>query len=452
MNPARDLRNIGAVARREFFARGATRTFVFSTVVLVLLVSGVALSPIIVRFFGDQAGTDRIALVGDAAPPSLDVRGTLERLLNASAIVAPGTSRPGTNGRPAFEVDAVATADEAQRGVEEGRYDAGLVLGRSASGDLAFTLYTKALPTSRLPQLLQQAAAAIVIGDRLDRLGISPSQAAGLFAPPTFEVRRWDAETGWAERPDTTDTAEAIVGASIAGTALAVFILLAIVLYGQWVAMSVVEEKTSRVLEVILGAATPFQLLAGKVIGVGGLGLLQYLVTVVPAALILVFQDQIAALVLGQEGGANLPTWLTPGILVAFGVMLVLAFGLYAVLYAAAGSLVSRQEDVNTAVAPLSLVSTVGYVVSVWAASGVVDLRSPLIVVLTQVPFLAPYFVPSRLAFGTISPAEVVLAVVLLLLSIPVAIWFAARLYAAGILMYGQRPGLRTLLAALRGA
>jgi ABC-2 type transport system permease protein len=130
--------------------------------------------------------------------------------------------------------------------------------------------------------------------------------------------------------------------------------------------------------------------------------------------------------------------------------MFVLAFGLYAVLYAAAASLVSRQEDVNAVVAPLSLVSTVGYVISVWAASGVVDLRSPLIVVLTQIPFLAPYFVPSRLAFGTISPIEVGSASLLLALSIPVAIWFAARLYSAGILMYGQRPGLRTLVRALR--
>lgn len=446
MSPRRDLRNILAIARREFLARGATRTFVIGTAVLVVLVAGVALSPIIVRYVGDQTGTDRIALVAGDAPASLDARGTLERLLNASASAVPGTSP----GRPAYEVVAVGTADEARRGVEEGTYDAGLVLVRSASGDLGVTLYTKDLPTSRLPQLLQQAATAIAIGDRLERLGLSPAQAAGLFAPPAFEVRRWSSEQGWTAPSPETDTAEAIVGASLAGTALAVFILLAIVFYGQWVAMSVVEEKTSRVLEVILGAATPFQLLAGKVIGVGGLGLLQYVVTVVPATLILVFQDQIAALVLGTSGATNLPSWLNPGILLAFGVMFVLAFGLYAVLYAAAASLVSRQEDVNAVVAPLSLVSTVGYVISVWAASGVVDLRSPLIVVLTQIPFLAPYFVPSRLAFGTISPIEVGSASLLLALSIPIAIWFAARLYSAGILMYGQRPGLRTLVRALR--
>ncbi len=448
MNPRRDLRNILAVARREFLARGATRTFVISTAVLVLVVAGVALSPILIRYFGDQVGTDRIGLVARDAPATLDARGTLERLLNASAAVQPGASA----GRGAYEVVAVATVEALERGVEDGTYDAGLALGRTSGGDLGFTLYTKGLPTSRLPQLLQQAAAAIAIGDRLERLGLSPTQAAGLFAPPSFEVRRWSSEAGWTAPSSETDTAEAMLGASLAGTALAVFILLAIVLYGQWVAMSVVEEKTSRVLEVILGAATPFQLLAGKVIGVGGLGLLQYVVTVAPATLILVFQDQIAALVLGTGGAANLPSWLSPAILLAFGVMFVLAFGLYAVLYAAAASLVSRQEDVNAVVAPLSLVSTVGYIVSVWAASGVVDLRSPLIVVLTQVPFLSPYFVPSRLAFGTISPPEVVLAVVLLALSIPVAIWFAARLYSAGILMYGQRPGLRTLLVALRGS
>jgi len=445
----RDLRNVLAIARREFVARGATRTFVISTVVLVLLVCGVALSPIIVRYVGDQVGTDRVALFAGDAPAALDPRGTLERLLNASANVLPGSAAPTE--RLAYEVVPVASVGELQQGVEAGTYGAGLVFGRAPNGDLAVTLYTKDVPTSRLPQLLQQAATAIVVGDRLERLGLSPGQAAGLFAPPSVEVRRWESETGWVEPSAEGDSAEALVGASIAGTALAVFILLAIVLYGQWVAMSVVEEKTSRVLEVILGAATPFQLLAGKVLGVGGLGLLQYVVTVVPATLILVFQDQIAGLVLGRSGATNLPSWLRPEILLVFGVMFVLAFGLYAVLYAAAGSLVSRQEDVNTVVAPLSLISTLGYLVSVWAASGIIDLRSPLVVVLTQVPFLSPYFVPSRLAFGTISPLEVVSAVGLLLVSIPIAIGFAARLYAAGVLMYGQRPGLRMLVVALRG-
>jgi ABC-2 type transport system permease protein len=445
----RDLRNVLAIARREFVARGATRTFVISTVVLVLLVCGVALSPIIVRYVGDQVGTDRVALFAGDAPAALDPRGTLERLLNASANVLPGSAAPTE--RLAYEVVPVASVGELQQGIEAGTYGAGLVFGRAPNGDLAVTLYTKDVPTSRLPQLLQQAATAIVVGDRLERLGLSPGQAAGLFAPPSVEVRRWEGETGWVEPSTEGDSAEALVGASIAGTALAVFILLAIVLYGQWVAMSVVEEKTSRVLEVILGAATPFQLLAGKVLGVGGLGLLQYVVTVVPATLILVFQDQIAGLVLGRSGATNLPSWLRPEILLVFGVMFVLAFGLYAVLYAAAGSLVSRQEDVNTVVAPLSLISTLGYLVSVWAASGIIDLRSPLVVVLTQVPFLSPYFVPSRLAFGTISPLEVVSAVGLLLVSIPIAIGFAARLYAAGVLMYGQRPGLRMLVVALRG-
>lgn len=449
MSRRRDLRNVLAIARREFVARGATRTFVISTVVLVLLVCGVALSPIIVRYVGDQVGTDRVALFAGDAPAALDPRGTLERLLNASANVLPGSAAPTE--RLAYEVVPVASVGELQQGVEAGTYGAGLVFGRAPNGDLAVTLYTKDVPTSRLPQLLQQAATAIVVGDRLERLGLSPGQAAGLFAPPSVEVRRWESETGWVEPSAEGDSAEALVGASIAGTALAVFILLAIVLYGQWVAMSVVEEKTSRVLEVILGAATPFQLLAGKVLGVGGLGLLQYVVTVVPATLILVFQDQIAGLVLGRSGATNLPSWLRPEILLVFGVMFVLAFGLYAVLYAAAGSLVSRQEDVNTVVAPLSLISTLGYLVSVWAASGIIDLRSPLVVVLTQVPFLSPYFVPSRLAFGTISPLEVVSAVGLLLVSIPIAIGFAARLYAAGVLMYGQRPGLRMLVVALRG-
>src|SRR6185436_6503775 len=133
------------------------------------------------------------------------------------------------------------------------------------------------------------------------------------------------------------------------GFGTTVLVYMMIIMYGNWVASSVVEEKSSRVMEVILNAATPFQLLAGKVLGVGAVALLQYAAVLVAGSIALVAQTSIASAALGT-GSADVspPPGLTFGMLAMLFVYGVLGFALYAVLFAAAGSLVSRQEDVNT--------------------------------------------------------------------------------------------------------
>jgi ABC-2 type transport system permease protein len=130
--------------------------------------------------------------------------------------------------------------------------------------------------------------------------------------------------------------------------------------------------------------------------------------------------------------------------------MFVLGFALYAVLYAGAASLVSRQEDVNQIVAPLTIVSVGGYLVASYAGTGLIPIDSPLVIVMSFIPFFSPYLMLTRMGQGTAGPAEVAIAIALLALFIPVALWIAARLYRSGVLMYGQSPTPRTLLRALR--
>jgi ABC-2 type transport system permease protein len=122
----------------------------------------------------------------------------------------------------------------------------------------------------------------------------------------------------------------------------------------------------------------------------------------------------------------------------------------YASLYAGAASLVSRQEDINQIVAPLTIVSVIGYLVSTYAGTGLIPLDSPLVIVLSYIPLFSPYLMLTRFSTGTAQPVEVLVAIVLLALTIPVALWIAARLYRSGVLMYGQSPSPRTLWKALR--
>ena len=237
-----------------------------------------------------------------------------------------------------------------------------------------------------------------------------------------------------------------MLGQDMLAFGMTILIFLIIVMYGTWIAMSVVEEKSSRVMEVVLNAASPFQLLTGKVLGVGAVAFIQYAAIVVAGGLALLLQGPVAAAILGPAGTASaLPEGLTLGLLFVFGVYGVLGFLMYAALYAAAGSLVSRQEDVNVAIMPMTLVSTAGYIVGVYAAMGLLDIRAGWVTALSQVPFVSPFMMLGRITTGVAAPWEILLSIGLLIVSIVGALWLAARVYAAGVLLYGQRPGTRAI-------
>lgn len=439
----RTVPNIVAVARREFTYRLRTRAFRWSTILLVVAGVALALAPVLLTLLDRDGGGDRVeVIVSDAAPP-VDVVAALGAILNTQGAPLPITSKDAP--APQFEVVAATDLTAARAHVVDGSSAAALALGRSAAGDLTFQLYSTDGPLSRRTQLVRQAAIAIAIQDRLTRAGVPPIDQATLFTPPEFAVLPADP----AASPDPETSTDAAASFFV-GFGLSIAIFMAIILYGQWIAYSVAEEKNSRVMEVILAAATPFQLLAGKVIGVGALALLQYVLVAIPMVGGVLFQGQIAAILLGGDTSGGLPAGLSIPMVGAFGVLLVLGFALYATLFAGAASVVSRQEDVNQIIAPLTMISVIGYLVATYAGTGVLAIDSPLVVVLSFLPLFSPYLMLTRFGLGAAEPLEVLIAMALLVVTIPIALWLAARLYRAGVLMYGQPPTPRTLWRALR--
>jgi len=430
-------RNIVAVARREYLVRLRARSFLVGTALLVIGVAAIALLPVIVRYI-DRVDSTAIAVVVTADDLTTDPVPLLEGLLNPAP---PFGSEPRT---PDYTVETVTDLDAARRDVMDGRFGAALGIGRDDAGELVFTLYTNDIATGRTAALMRQGASAIAVADRLDRLGIAPGDQASLFEPARLSV-------AWPDpgRTDPTREGPSAVSQDMLAFGMTILIFMIIIMYGTWIAMSVVEEKSSRVMEVVLNAATPFELLTGKVFGVGAVALTQYGAIVVTALLALVLQGTVAAAVLG-ESGSSLASGLSPALLLAFGVYGLLGFVLYATLFAAAGSLVSRQEDVNSAVMPMTLVSTAGYLVGIYAAMGMLDIRAGWIVALTQVPFLSPFMMLGRIATGVAEAWEIALSVALLVVTIVGALWLAARIYRAGVLLYGQRPGIVRVLRLVR--
>jgi ABC-2 type transport system permease protein len=188
----------------------------------------------------------------------------------------------------------------------------------------------------------------------------------------------------------------------------------------------------------------------GKIFGIGLAGLTQIGLVLMPSIAALVLSGVIGDAVLGPQPGGSAPSLagLSPGLIVGFLVYFILGFALYAAIYAAAGSLVSRPEDVQMIALPLSLIAIAGYLQAVLALTGGL---STFIRIGSYVPFWSPFVMVTRLAVGRVEPWEIALSLGLLVVFVPLVILLAIRVYRAGVLLYGQRPTWRTFLVAIRG-
>jgi ABC-2 type transport system permease protein len=419
------------VARREFRERVASRLFVVSTLLLAILAMGTSLTPVILRAL-DRGTSSTIAIAADDEALGARTQSTLAGILDAS------TSDPS---HPPFTFVRVASSDDVEADVAAGRYDAAVVVGRDAGSGIRFRLVTGSAIGDQTIQTLQVGMFAVSIFDWIAR---GPGGAADPFVQPTIDVF---ATSGSSAGGGQAIAAAEFASRRVVGIVFVVLIFITLVIYGMWVAAGVVAEKSSRVMELLISAASPAQLVIGKVIGIGLAGLVQYVGIVIPAVVTLLLEDRIAGAVLGTTGSLGLSLdVLSPGLLAAYGGFWILGFVLYSLLYAAAGSLVSRAEDLQVLALPLSLVAIAGYLLAVMSLSGGV---STLMRVASLVPFWSPFMMLTRLTVGRAAPWEIAAAYAFLVAAILVVGVIAIRVYSAGVLLYGQRPGLRAIVGAV---
>jgi ABC-2 type transport system permease protein len=422
------LPNAGLVAKREFSERVRSRLFVVSTLLLATLAVGIALTPVVLKLF-DRGTTSRVAIV------TAD-DGLADRAISTFNLVL-NKPEPGAKAAP-FLFVRESDQNEAINAVGDGRYDAALVAIRLDNGGIAFEITTGAsIGADRIEQLTV-ASWGVAILDYTTTQGNFQG-----FHIPSVDVAAGAGPTAGGQPLSTSDYA----ARRIVGVVFVVLIFITLVIYGMWVAAAVVAEKSSRVMELLISAASPRQLVVGKVVGIGLAGFVQYLAILIPALTALFLEDRIATAVLGSGAidGVSL-TVLSPALLLAYGGFWILGFILYSLIYAAAGSLVSRPEDLQVLALPLSLIAIFGYLEAVFALSGGL---STFTVVSSWVPFWSPFVMLTRLTIGRVQPWEVVLAFALLIAAIGVVGVIAVRVYSAGVLLYGQRPGLRAIVGAV---
>jgi ABC-2 type transport system permease protein len=280
---------------------------------------------------------------------------------------------------------------------------------------------------------LNEAAKAV----RARAAGIPDETLASLGRPPIDVVARHDTGRGG------TTSGEA---SFVAGFAVMFILYMSILLYAVNVMRSVIQEKTSRVVEIVVSAIKPRALMLGKVIGVGSVGLLQLGIWAVVALVMVALRVEILGL-FGITGSSfDLPPLDAMDVLVILAYF-ALGYFLYAALYAAIGAMVNSEQEAQQLQTPVILLLIVP-IACVQMVSN--DPRSGAAQLLTMVPFSSPVLMPMRYLLGGATWSEVGLSLLLLVASIAVAVAVAARIYRVGILMYGKRPSLRELARWIR--
>jgi len=414
------------VLRREFLTRVRTKWFVVATVLGPLIMAAMILLPMLMVTSG---GGERSITVLDGTGTGFGER--VVRVLNDPTIPVTATYLE------ADVEDLKAIADSLARVVGEKALDGFLIVTGETIRD-GIGEYRGANATSQVDmEVLQRVLRETVLAERLRLVGVDAALVAQAQA------------RGGGLRTVTIRDGEATEQSGGATFALAYFmwflLYMSILLYGVQVLGAVVEEKTSRIVEVLVSSLRPFELLAGKVLGVGAVGLFQLSIWAVAARLLLTQRERL--LDLAGLDPSLAATFTMPEVSVAtivvFLVYFVLGFLLYAAIFAAVAAMSSTEVEARQAQAPVAMFYAIPAIVSLMAMMTEPD--GGLFIALTMIPLSSPIAMPGRWVVSDVPTIEVLASIGLLVTALILVTWIAGRIFRVGILMHGKRPGPREL-------
>ena len=410
------MRKIWAIVRREFVERVRTRWFWI----------GALLGPVLfgVVFFlsgqlGRGGGLGRIAIV-DGTTTEVGAR-IAEQL--------------GRRGNRASRVPAAAgVIDSLTAEVRAKRLD-GFLIVTDAALDSGKVEYRGANVFAGRGALQRPVGEALTVV-RLQRAGVDPQLVARASIPLRLETCKISRGATCGESAAQSFSLAYFMG---------IILYTAILLYGINVMSSVLEEKTTRVVEVLLSSLRPFQLLLGKVLGVGAVSLFQFLIWGVAGRLLLARRVPLAGDAAADEL-FQMPQ-VTGATFAVFLAYFLGGFFLYSAMFAAVGAMSSTEQEARQAQQPVAWMLVLSFI-SMFAMLN--DPGSPLAVTLSLIPFSSPVAMPVRWAAGNLPASELALSLAILLAAIGGVTWVAARIYRVGILMTGKRPNVKELVRWIR--
>jgi ABC-2 type transport system permease protein len=406
------------IIRREYMERIRSKAFLIGTIVGPLLMAALMILPSLLM--DRQRGKPlRIAV--------LDVSGTLRHDVERTLAARDFEGLPRFEIQPAGEGSPAEVRERLKAAVLDGSLDGYLYLPADALQRSSAEYHGKNV--SNIPDigLLGKAVEAALIGVRLTSEGLAPERIKGVMQGLEMKTIRVSAS---GEREDR--------GASFfLSMILLMTLYTSIAMWGAALMNGVIEEKANRVVEVVVSSVDPVRLFAGKLLGVGAVGLTQFLAWALVMAGLSFFAGQAALM-----GGVKLPE-IPPLVIGLFVLFFLLGYFLYGAMYAAVGAAVNSQQEAQSLVFPVMLPLILGVMFFPMVLSSP---DGTLSVAISLVPFWTPLLMFLRVSALQPPAWQIVLSIALTLATIVLFNWAAARIYRVGILMYGKRPTLPEIL------
>ncbi|HEY4382803.1 MAG TPA: ABC transporter permease [Acidobacteriaceae bacterium] len=431
------MRNVWIVAHREYAERIRTRGFLITTIMIPLIMGGFLFGSV---FLGSRTAPDlRIVVVSSDTRLALDLQSELQRRQQHDQDSAKDaddnpTAPAPPKKQPNIIVDAIDpgpnTRTDLDKDLESGDIDGYLWItpAASAGGRPTFAFTPRSSAQRSVRPVLASALETVLVREQLNHRGVIASDADTMLQPVQVVA------ASGARRDDH-------VSAEISVSVLFFVMYLVIMLYGMNVARSIIEEKTSRIFEVMLATIRPEAMMAGKIIGVGGVGLTQ--VGIWLAAVLALAGASVAV----HLGGDLVHVSLTFTQVFFFFVYFILGYLFYASIAAALGAMTNSEQELQQ----LNMFLVLPLLFCFFMLGTLISApNSTLSRVLALVPPFTPLMMYFRVSLGQPRAWEVILSIVLTSASIVGIVWVTSRIYRIGVLMYGKRPSLPEILRWLK--
>ncbi|MFC6333903.1 ABC transporter permease [Paenibacillus septentrionalis] len=430
------MNNFWTVVRFTVMNKLKAKAFIISTLVFLLIISVVVNLPyIIMQFQGDSDKVQTIGYIQDGDPVAASTGQQLEQYF---------TQMGGSLQFKGFPSAGDAASDEAtlKSALDAGELYSYLQFGEvTDSGFPQITVKSEKLLDYSVASQIEAALHIIRQNHILQESGLTDEQMKELQAPIVVEAVqiKGDLSTG-----ESTGKTAAEQGINMGVIYFMIFFLfMAVMISGQMIASEVTAEKSSRVMEVLITSVSPLTSMFGKIMGMFVIVILQ-----------LASYLAVGALNLSLPHNANMLSELNidlsvidPMLLVFSGLYFLTGFFLFATLYAALGSIVSRTEDLGSAVMPMTFISLAGFYIAIFSIS---TPDSLLVKICSHIPLFSPFVMVLRLGLTDIALWEVLVSLGILLVTIYLAVVVSAKIYRTGVLMYGKRPSFKELRKAMK--
>ncbi len=417
------MRKVWAVIRREFVERVRSKWFWISALLGPVFFGAMIVVPVL---FAGAGGSRRIAVV-DGTTGAFGER------------VAAGL-RHGKIFRATRVPAGAGVVDSLTQLVGAKQLDGFLILTDAVVETGTAEYRASNVSSFRDVAELQDVLARLAMAARLERQGVDPALVGRAQLRISLETKKISG---------STTTGESAAQSFALAYVMGVVLFLVITIYGVNVMGSVVEEKTTRIVEVLVSSLRPFQLMMGKVLGVGAVSLFQFVLWGLGAKLLLSQRRALLADLGGVEEARQVfqMPHLSAATLGVFLSYFLGGFFLYSAMYAAVGAMSSNEQEARQAQQPVMFLLLVAYV-SMFGLTN--NPESTYAVTLSLIPFTAPIAMPVRWAASTVPAGELGASLGLLAAGIVAVTWMAARIYRVGILMTGKRPNVRELVRWVR--